>query len=81
MTTEQLTKGKKIVAKARLLTKDIATLEATTSTKCILVLSDGHNFSVFVQDTEADITGDIHRLIIDRMKHERADLHKQFEDL
>lgn len=83
MTTKDLDRAQKIVSKARKLTMDINILERTNSCKVILVLSDGHNFSLYNSDrnTTSDLIKQLHQLVITALADERATLQQEFEEL
>ena len=83
MKLSTLTYAKKIVARSKALTTELNILERTTSTKIIFVLSDGHNFSLYIDDD--DITDNlvvkIHELAITYLSEQRQKLRNEFEKL
>lgn len=75
--------AKKIVARSKGLTKELNVLERTTSTKIIFVLSDGHNFSLYIDDDDItdNLVAKIHALAITYLSEQRQALRNEFEEL
>jgi len=83
MKLSTLTHAKRIVAQSKSLTQSINVLENTTTTKVILVLSSGRNFSLYMEDDDqtVQLIGDIHKLVTDRLVDARQELRDEFEAL
>jgi len=83
MKLSTLTFAKRIVAQSKILTQDIDVLENTTSTKIILVLSSGRNFSLYMEDDDktVQLIGDVHKLITECLIDTRQNLRDEFEAL
>jgi len=85
MTTSDLDRAQKIVAKAKRLTADINVLQKTKSCKVIFWLDDGHDLTLYSKSVKNNVVSslveDLHKQVIKAMSVERSDLQKEFEEL
>jgi len=85
MTTSDLDRAQKIVAKAKRFTQDINVLEKTNSCKVIFCLDDGHDLTLYAKsvrtNTVSSLVERLHKLVIEAMTLERLELQEEFEKL